>query len=112
MNLPLTILASVASFGVAFIAWYMAGRRTLYVQRLERKQACRLVWWEELFPFIGFGGFLLVPTPLEKAVVALSAATGGMIGLWVAMTVEIGRRKVDQTTDDTMSKEYNKAGTP
>lgn len=93
MNLPLTIGASVASFAVAFVAWYVAGRRTLYVQRLERGPACRLVWWEELFPFVGFGGFLLVPTPLEKCAVAVSAACGGYAGLWVAMTIEMRRKR-------------------
>ena len=93
MNLPLTIGASVAAFMVAFVAWYMAGRRTLYVQRLERRQACRLVWWEELFPFVGLGGFLLVPTIIEKCVVALSAACGGYAGLWLAMTIEMRRKK-------------------
>ncbi len=92
MNPLLTLGASIASFLVAFVAWYVAGRRTLYVQRLERQKACRLVWLEELFPFVGLGGFLLVPTPLEKGIVAISAATGGMIGLWVAMTLEIKKR--------------------
>lgn len=96
MNLLLTTGASLASFIVAFAAWYMAGRRTLYVQRLERGPACRLVWWEELLPFVGFGGFLLAPTLCEKSIVALCAATGGMLGLWVAMTIEIRRQKTSK----------------
>jgi hypothetical protein len=93
MNLPLTIGASAATFVVSFVAWFLAGRRTLFVMRLERRAACAIVWWEDLLPFVAFAGFLCVQTPLEKGIVAVAGATGSSIGLWVAMTVEKMRKK-------------------
>ena len=93
MNLLLTFFAALATFAVSWIAWFLAGRRTLFVMRLERRQACFLVWWEDLFPFVGLAGFLFAQTPLEKAIVAVAGATGSSFGLWTAMTIEQRRQK-------------------
>jgi hypothetical protein len=55
-----------------------------------------LAFLEDLAPYLSVGGLLLVPTPLEKVVVMLCGATGGAIGLGIAMLVEKNRRKEDK----------------
>lgn len=93
MNLLLTIPASLVAFVVDFIAWYLAGRRQHTVQRLEMLKGMGYAWAEGLLPFVGIGGFILVPTWLEKSIVAMAAATGGALGIGVAMWIEKRRRK-------------------
>ena len=88
MNLLLTICAAMATFAINFVAWYMVGRRTLHVQRLDHRRACALVWWEDLLPYVGLGSFLLVSSVTERACVAYAGATGGYIGMWVAISIE------------------------
>ena len=88
MNLLLTSGVAAVAFISNFVAWYMAGRRTLYVMRLDVRRACILVWFEDLLPYINIGGFLLAPSWPEKIVVAMLAATGGALGIGIAMMVE------------------------
>jgi uncharacterized protein YebE (UPF0316 family) len=92
MNPLLATYAALAVFIVSFVAWFLAGQRTLCVMRLERRKACLIVWLEDLLPFVGIAGFLLVETPFEKAIVAVAGATGSSLGLWTAMTVEKARK--------------------
>jgi len=93
MNLLLTTAASLAAFAVNFAGWYLAGRRTHYVQRLEAAPAMRVVLVEDLLPFVNIGGFLLAPTLPEKALVAVCAAAGGSLGIGLAILVE--RRRLN-----------------
>jgi len=83
---------SLIAFVSNFIAWYMAGRRTLYVLHLDVPRAMWLAWLEDLVPYISIGGFLLVPSVPEKVIVALCGATGGSLGLGAAMWLEKRRR--------------------
>jgi hypothetical protein len=55
-----------------------------------------LAWLEDLAPYLSIGGFLLVPSLVEKAIVVLCAATGGSVGIGLAILIEKRRRKTDE----------------
>jgi hypothetical protein len=86
--LLLIIMIAGASFLANFVSWFLAGRRTLCMQRLDAKKTMSLVFAEDLVPYLAIGGLLLAPTMLGKVVVALSGAAGGAIGAGLAILIE------------------------
>jgi len=63
-------------------------RRILGLQRLEIPLTCVLVWIEELLPFVVIGNLLIVDGIWAKVFVAISAATGAMLGSLILMLRE------------------------
>lgn len=74
----------------------MALRRTLGLQRLEIPLTCTLVWLEDLLPFFVLGSFVAVDGILPKILVAISSATGGMVGALSLMIIEKGKNKFNK----------------
>ena len=93
MSLLLTLGIALTSFVVGALSWFLAGRRTLYVLRLDTKKACLTAFLEDLVPYLVVGGLLLTPSVVGKIVVALAGSAGAALGLCVAMLIEMRHRK-------------------
>jgi len=91
---PLLIGICLISFVISFVAWYIALRRILGLQRLEITLTCILVWVEELLPFIVLGSILIVEGAWAKFFVAISSATGATAGALVLMLIEKRRKRI------------------
>jgi hypothetical protein len=71
VSLPLTACIAGLSFLASALSWFLAGRRTLYVLRLEVKKTCLVALVEDLVPYLVVGGLLLAPSVAGKVVVAI-----------------------------------------
>ena len=97
--LVIVIIVSLISFLLNGISWFLAGRRQHYVHHLDIKRSMLIVFLEDLAPYLAIGGLLLVPTILDKAIVALSGAVGGAIGVGLAIMIEKRRLKKEKQND-------------
>ena len=93
MSLLPTIAGCVIGFGISYITWYLALRRTLGLQRLEENLTVSIVFVEEIFPFLVLGNFLLAQGFIGKACVAMFSALGGALAAKVLIHSEKKRSR-------------------
>jgi len=92
-SLLLILTIGGVSFAASFVSWFLAGRRTLYVLRQDIKKACMVSFIEDLVPYLVVGGLMYTPSLLGKIFVALCGATGGALGIGLAMRIEKGKNE-------------------